>query len=503
MALTDISLLFKDIIETPQQKQQRLFAEGQAAAGQFTGLPTGLRELAMGTASGIPGTVESIRQFGAAAGLPVQTQGEQLQRSLSGLNMADPASQREAVRLLSNIDPLRGAAAAEIFAEEERKQKDRKRRIELETAREGRAVEEAGRAASREERAARQETAQIAAVEAEAEEEAQAAANTLNFYQSIIENTDDPVLQNMARSAIENDITDATEFNTIMTAIERAEPDTIEQEILDTKATLMSFTDPDTGENMFTEDEARQIATGIARDQITIKESADGALVLTDILKAQANVPGAVITLPPQERGIAKPESFEGATIWDNKDLLSGAWNKAAAAIDVPLALAGFEGSINTGRHGAQQQVMSALSLLRRAFDNDNRLTGVEIQKFAEEIALEPRWFDAPLLWEARAISVDRTLEGKLAAIQAELTGATTSSDRRSELREQSQAISDFRRELGVPKILDIGRVTIENIESFSKEELQAVLNRTSDERIVEWESSFPDVAEAIRLIFQ
>ena len=121
MALTDISLLFKDIIETPQQKQQRLFAEGQAAAGQFTGLPTGLRELAMGTAAGIPGTVESLRQFGASAGLPVQTQGEQLQGAMGGLNMADPADQAEMVRVLSNIDPLRGATAAAIF-EENRKE---------------------------------------------------------------------------------------------------------------------------------------------------------------------------------------------------------------------------------------------------------------------------------------------------------------------------------------------------------------------------------------------
>ena len=161
MALTDISLLFKDIIETPQQKQQRLFAEGQAAAGQFTGLPTGLRELAMGTASGIPNMVESVRQFGATAGLPVQTQGEQLQRALGGLNMADPASQAEAVRLLSQVDPLRGAAAAEIFAEEKRKQVDRTRSMAFEDAREARArrdeartIEEVGRA---EDRAAREE----------------------------------------------------------------------------------------------------------------------------------------------------------------------------------------------------------------------------------------------------------------------------------------------------------------------------------------------------------
>ena len=90
--------------------------------------------------------------------------------------MADPASQAEAVRLLSQVDPLRGAAAAEIFAEEERKQKDRKRRIELETAREARAVEEAGRAASREERASRQETALIAERRRQAERQIEADA---------------------------------------------------------------------------------------------------------------------------------------------------------------------------------------------------------------------------------------------------------------------------------------------------------------------------------------
>ena len=131
MALTDISLLFKDIIETPQQKQQRLFAEGQAAAGQFTGLPTGLRELAMGTASGIPNMVESVRQFGATAGLPVQTQGEQLQGALSGIDITSPTGQAEMVRVLSNIDPARGATAAALFKEENEKAALAKKQAEL------------------------------------------------------------------------------------------------------------------------------------------------------------------------------------------------------------------------------------------------------------------------------------------------------------------------------------------------------------------------------------
>ena len=51
MSLTNIAALFSDIVETPQQRQQRLLAEGQASAAQFTGLPTGIRELAMGISS--------------------------------------------------------------------------------------------------------------------------------------------------------------------------------------------------------------------------------------------------------------------------------------------------------------------------------------------------------------------------------------------------------------------------------------------------------------------
>ena len=127
MPLTDISLLFKDIIETPQQKQQRLFAEGQAAAGQFTGLPTGLRELAMGTASGIPNMVESIRQFGATAGLPVQTQGEQLQGALSGIDTTyypdDPnktlLGRQQAVQAVRDINPAAAVTLSEFYREKQ------------------------------------------------------------------------------------------------------------------------------------------------------------------------------------------------------------------------------------------------------------------------------------------------------------------------------------------------------------------------------------------------
>jgi hypothetical protein len=177
MALTDISLLFKDIIETDQQKNLRLARDGQTAMAPYTDLPVGLRALSMGTAYNIPNMVESVRQFGVAAGLPVQTQGEQLQGAMGGLTITDPADQAEMVRLLANLgNPGDAAAAVAIFQEANQKQKDRKRRIELETAREARAVEEAGRAASREERASRQETALIAERRRQAERQIEADA---------------------------------------------------------------------------------------------------------------------------------------------------------------------------------------------------------------------------------------------------------------------------------------------------------------------------------------
>jgi hypothetical protein len=90
--------------------------------------------------------VESIRQFGAGVGLPVQTQGEQLQRAMAGLNMDDPAGQAEAVRLLRQVDPLKALSLVEILAEEERRKTDRARRMASEDA-------SAARAVSREERA--------------------------------------------------------------------------------------------------------------------------------------------------------------------------------------------------------------------------------------------------------------------------------------------------------------------------------------------------------------
>ena len=122
MSLTNIAALFSDIVETPQQRQQRLLAEGQASAAQFGGLPTGIRELAMGIGTNIPRNVEAVRRFGVQAGLPMETQGEQLQGAMANFNIDDPNSRMAVLNQLKGIDPMRAVAFGEMLQEKDAQQ---------------------------------------------------------------------------------------------------------------------------------------------------------------------------------------------------------------------------------------------------------------------------------------------------------------------------------------------------------------------------------------------
>jgi len=126
MSLTNIAALFSDIVETPQQRQQRLLAEGQASARQFTGLPTGIRELAMGISSNIPRNVEAVRRFGVQAGLPMETQGEQLQGAMANFDIDDPNSRMAVLNQLKGIDPMRAVAFGEMLKERDAAETERK-----------------------------------------------------------------------------------------------------------------------------------------------------------------------------------------------------------------------------------------------------------------------------------------------------------------------------------------------------------------------------------------
>ena len=126
MSLTNIANLFSNIVETPQQTQQRLLAEGQAYSGQFAELPTGIRELAMGIGSNIPKNIEAVRRFGVESGLPMETQGEQLQGAMANFDINDPNSRMAVLNQLKGIDPIRAVAFGEMLEERDAAETERK-----------------------------------------------------------------------------------------------------------------------------------------------------------------------------------------------------------------------------------------------------------------------------------------------------------------------------------------------------------------------------------------
>ena len=114
MSLTNIAALFSDIVETPQQRQQRLLAEGQASAAQFSELPTGIRELAMGIGSNIPRNINAVRRAGVDLGFDMETKSEKATRALS--NFQDNYQGRESViQAMEEIDPMRAAVIRDLF----------------------------------------------------------------------------------------------------------------------------------------------------------------------------------------------------------------------------------------------------------------------------------------------------------------------------------------------------------------------------------------------------
>ena len=135
---------------------------------------------------------------------------------------------------------------------------------------------------------------------------------------------------------------------------------------------------------------------------------------------------------------------------------------------------------------------------MRTAFDNDDRLTGVEIDVFDRDINVAPKLIDSVSLWSSRVISVDRTLKNKLGMVNAELNSANPDVKRRQKLLNQRQAIASFRQLLGVPEILDIRRVTEENLNNIDPSELKDMIDRASAETLEKYEKDNPEMEDLI-----
>ena len=132
----NISTLFADIIDTPEQRQQKLLqqgmAQGQLLASGLTGRARALAPLAqMAGQLGVQRNEDLRRAVQPMLGIDPRTTGEKVGEQIAGLDMSTPEGMLQAAQALQSIDPLRAATLRQAAAEQRKADQDRKRTTEL------------------------------------------------------------------------------------------------------------------------------------------------------------------------------------------------------------------------------------------------------------------------------------------------------------------------------------------------------------------------------------
>ena len=137
MTPININTLFADIIDTPEQRQEKLLqqgmTQGRLLSSNLTGLARAAAPLAqMAGQLGVQRNEDLRRALQPMLGIDPRTTGEKLGEQIQGLDMSTPDGMLQAAQALQSIDPVRAAALRQAAAEKRIENQDRKRQIERE-----------------------------------------------------------------------------------------------------------------------------------------------------------------------------------------------------------------------------------------------------------------------------------------------------------------------------------------------------------------------------------
>ena len=163
MASINIQSLFADIIETPEQRQQKLLqqgmAQGQLLASGLTGRARALAPLAqMAGQLGVQRSDDLRRAVQPMIGIDPRSASEKLQEKIGKMDFTTPKGLIEAANELQATDPLRAASLRQAAALLEQENQDRTRRIGREDVSDEQAASRELRAQRTAEREEAQET---------------------------------------------------------------------------------------------------------------------------------------------------------------------------------------------------------------------------------------------------------------------------------------------------------------------------------------------------------
>ena len=121
----DINSLFADIIETPEQRQQKLLQQGmlqgQLLSSGLRGRAAALAPLAqMAGQLGVQRNEDLRRAVQPMLGIDPRTQGEKITEQLQNVDTSTPEGLLQAAQAIQSIDPVRAAALRQAAAEARR-----------------------------------------------------------------------------------------------------------------------------------------------------------------------------------------------------------------------------------------------------------------------------------------------------------------------------------------------------------------------------------------------
>tara|TARA_R110000822_G_scaffold118931_4_gene251779 strand:- start:372 stop:1703 length:1332 start_codon:yes stop_codon:yes gene_type:complete len=126
----NISTLFADIIDTPEQRQQKLLqqgmAQGQLLASGLTGRSRALAPLAqMAGQLGVQRNEDLRRAVQPMFGIDPRTTGEKLQEQIGEMDASTPEGLLKAAQSLQSVDPIRAAALRQAASQMRMDMEDR------------------------------------------------------------------------------------------------------------------------------------------------------------------------------------------------------------------------------------------------------------------------------------------------------------------------------------------------------------------------------------------
>src|SRR5210317_2130975 len=136
MAAINIQSLFADIIDTPEQRQQKLLQQsmlqGQLLSSGLRGRAAALAPLAQMAGQLCVQRQEDLRRaVQPMLGIDPRTTGEKMAEQLKGLDPEDPNSLLKAAQALQSIDPVRAASLRQAAAQKRVEQSNLERQKKI------------------------------------------------------------------------------------------------------------------------------------------------------------------------------------------------------------------------------------------------------------------------------------------------------------------------------------------------------------------------------------